>query len=537
MFQRGKQQPLPNARLPKLPADPGFDDLQYLLGQAQRECGRAIELPWTSTVTGSPFMLAVRCETSGGDPQWTMHAGVGELARVLWTYQTGDLQLVVNLVLAESAGGQLQDHMQQGSYAAAPKPPASGAPEPGAAYAQTVGAPAAAAAGQTVSQQKAKAILEGDLTNMQLPNLLQSVVMSKMTGRLGIQNSQGQADVFFEDGVPLHAQVGTSQGDQGVVELITWEEGQFHFYPGERTTHRSVGKRLDLLLMEGVALLDQSKYLKSAGVKMESYLMRRHKTIKESDFEQTVSRGAPIDLALQKQVYQSIDNTSTLFDILRRLPLARAQWTPVLFNLITCDLVAVTDRAPVVTIDKPAPLEALGIDRASIQAAVAALQRPETGLFTYPAFLYFLEQEHFRFQSFGWPYSVIIFEMRFRPHGPQDAPLPMTTAAVKEIARRISAIKRGSDLLAHYETFDYACLLPNTTAAAAGIFAGRIMEVVRGEPVPETPDPRSITLALGVSCVPDDCRDLGLMLAAARKARDRAKEQGVPFLLYKDSGG
>ena len=40
-----------------------------------------------------------------------------------------------------------------------------------------------------------------------------------------------------------------------------------------------------------------------------------------------------------------------------------------------------------------------------------SLRRPDSGFFTYPAFLYFLEQEYFRAYRTGSPMSVAIFQM------------------------------------------------------------------------------------------------------------------------------
>lgn len=526
--------------MPKLSADPGFPDLQYALSQAQKNAGRQVELPWTSAGGQGAFMLTVKSDPSLGDPVWTMHTGAGEQPQVNWTYQSGDMQLILNLALAESSGGQLQDVHQAGAYAAAPKPKGDGQASPPAS---TAAPPSASLAASQVSPAQvdtgthSRAILEGDLKNMQVPNLLQSVVMSKMTGRLGIQGDQGSADIYFEEGVPVHAQVASNKGDMALIELLTWDEGLFQFSSDERTTHRSVNKRLDAILMEGIALVDQHKFLTAHGLKLQSYLLRKQKSVTEAQFEEAIAKGAPLDLTLQKRFYQAVDNRSTLFDLLRKMPMQKTDWVPLMFNMITCELLTVTDKAPLVTQEFKLPLESINVDHAAIQSVVKSLQRPETGLFTYPAFLYLVEQEYLRFESCGIPFTIIVFEMRFRPTGPQGPLEPLPPAAVKEIAQRIATVKRTMDLLAHYETFDYACMLPNTNSASGAMFAGRVLEVIRSAPVPETPDVRSISLSLGVASVPEDCKDLGMLLAAAREAKNRAKEKNSQVVLYKEMTG
>jgi hypothetical protein len=540
MFQPKKQQQaqITNIRLPKLPHNPGFEDLQELHGQAAKIRGRTVELPWTSVELRKNFMLSLKVDPDAGEPMWTMFSGDGEDARKIWEYPTGDMQLILNIVLGESTGGQLQDIAQQGAYAAAPKKPAGSEKEDTASNYQTATNKAAHQLEPSLTDtgtRRARSILEGDLKNMQVQNLLQSITLSKMTGRLGIVGASCNADVYFEEGAPTHAQSGTEQGEIALIELLMWNDGQFQFYQDERTSHRTVNKRLDSLLMEGMALLDQNNYLTAQGVTVQSYLLRKHKELSEAQFEQLVAKGAPLDMMLQKRFYQLVDNKSNLLEILRKLPLSKMDWIPVMFNMLTCDLLTATNKAPLVTLERTLPLEAIGIDESAIDTAVKALQRSETGLYTYPAFLFFLEQEGNRFEAFKWPYSLIIFEMRYRPTGPQGPLEPLPNAAVKEISGRIAGIKRKTDFVGHFETFDYACLLSNTNTEPASIFANRIVEVIRSAPVPQTPDIRSISLHIGVACAPDDCANLGLVLAAAKQARNRAKEQGIPIALFRDT--
>jgi GGDEF domain-containing protein len=538
MFQPKKQQPsqISNVRLPKLPSNPGFDDIQYAVGQAQKSRGRTVELPWSAG--HASFMLSLVVDPDGNEQTWTMHAGDGPDTRVLWTYPTGDLQLILNLILGESSGGQLQDKAHQaGAYVSAVKPPEERkeAQTANQGYSQPHSTPTwQLDPSLTDSTTRARAILSGDLANMQVPNLLQSVVLSKMTGRLGVVAEQGSSDLYFELGVPVHAQIGTTMGDLAIIELLMWDDGQFQFYPDERTSHRTVTKRLDSLLMEGVTLVDHNKFLLEHGVKSQSFLLRKQKNIAEAQFEQMVQKGSPVDLAVQKRFYQAIDNKSTLYDVLRKVPLPKTEWIPIMFNMISCDLVSVTDKAPLVTTERQSPLKSFGIDQAAIETVSKALQRSETGLFSFPAFLYFLDLEFNRFKSFGWPFSVAVLEMRYRPTGPQGQLETLPLAAIKEISNRISSITRKTDFFAHFETFDYVVLLSNTNTAAAAMFCNQTSEVIRSAPVPQTPDVRSISISMGVASLPEDCAEIGTLLSAAREAKNRAKERSVPLALFKD---
>ncbi len=538
MFQSKKQQQanLSNIRLTKLPASPGFADLQYALVHSQKNSRRTIELPWTSTETHTPFMLALRSDSAGGDPSWTMYAGDGEDARVLWSYSSGDMQLILNLALTESSGGKLQDITQAGSYMATAKPQdGKESSSTTGNYQPVQGTPTTEVLPvQTETGKRARSILEGDLKNMQVPNLLQSVVLSQMTGRLCVQSAQGTANIFFEEGVPVHAEVGTSKGDLSMIELLMWCDGQFQFFHDEHGTARSINKRLDSLLMEGMALLDQNRYISAQGVTPQSYLLRKNPNLSEAQFEQMVAHGAPLDLPTQKRFYQAIDNKSTLFELLRRLPLDKTEWIPLMFNMLSCSLITATETKPHVARDNNTELEPIKVDQSVAKTVIKALKRTETELFTFPAMLYFLQQEVSRFEAFGWPFSLVVFEMRFHQIGSEDVLEPLPSGAVRELAHRIATVKRPTDLIGHYETFDYACILPNTNIAGAAMFTNRLSEVLQSEPVSMLPEGARISLALGVASIPEDCRDLGLILAAAHEAKNHAKERKVPIILFRD---
>src|SRR5207253_471416 len=130
----------------------------------------------------------------------------------------------------------------------------------------------------------------------QPPSLLQSIAIAKMTGRLLVQSDTDTAEIFFEDGTPVHAATREGGGESAIVDLMLWEVGDFQFMPDEKSNQKTVTRRLESLVMEGVSLLDQHRFLLGQNVKMESYMLRNHASLSEQDFEKAVSKGAPVDL-------------------------------------------------------------------------------------------------------------------------------------------------------------------------------------------------------------------------------------------------
>jgi hypothetical protein len=536
MFRPKNPQPT-SFRLPKLQTILKDSDLQFLLQEAGNRPGITIELPFlTGTRT---YMLTVKLDSESYEPMWSYYRGDDDRAQMLWQHPTGDINLVLNLCAGETG----QEGADYTSVSAIQHmhhlhPAVVDAPK------QTSNQPTLSAAADTLRMTGTTtgsgplpgkiASLEGDLSNMQIPTLLQSINMSKMTGMLQITQASTVASIYFEDGVPTHAESPEATGDQAIVELITWEEGEFHFYPNDRKSDRTVKRRVDALLMEGVTLLDQNKYVKEQGLKPTSYLIRAHERITEDQFKQALTKGAPLDFETQKRFYGFIDNISTLIDVLRRMPMIKIEWVPIMFNLLSCGLVKLSDTPPagMVPVAPLVNLPPYEIDRVALQSVLKSITRQETGLFTYPAFLFMLEQEFSKAAALGMPLSLIVFEPKLRV-GDASQPFPMQY--VRELVRRIESVKRPFDVLGHFETFDYALYMPNTQLKGAKVFAARLMEMFSADPF--VPRPLGVlTMFFGISSAPEDTMELPVLLSAAREGKRRSVETGSPVHTLRELG-
>ncbi|MBK9142027.1 MAG: DUF4388 domain-containing protein [Candidatus Melainabacteria bacterium] len=553
MFQPpGKQQQHPqqrSVRLPKQSGLPAYGDVQFLMQEAQKMCGRVVELPFSSSDRKSDFVLSVRFESRDNDPEqimdpeWALTQYTGGPPKIVWKHPSRDLSLMCNLVASAAGADQLQDVIPSSAIygsAAEPLGGSTGAYNPvatasGIQPTQIPGTGTTSEAAAIIFEPPrpgAKATLEGDLNKLQVPNLLQSINLAKMTGRLDVKTKTEQCEVFFQEGIPLHCKIKESSGDSALTELITWLQGEFRFWPDEKTSDRTINKRLDSVLMEGVALLDQSKYLDSAGLKQESCLVKKNAMISEEEFAKRVEKGAPIPLEPQLDFYELIDNRNTLFDLLRKRPMTKTEYVPILFNLVSCGLVQVTDQAP--TQDRLARLKALGINDNEFQSVVKSLTRAETGILSYHAFIYFLDQEYLRYEYFNVPFSLVIFSLGYRRDAEGVRVEALQMLAVRRAMQRIGLVKRQVDVLGHFKTFDFAIMLPNTNSAAAGALANRIADVLREAPLSSDMDSRSLAMAFGVATVPEDCVDLDKLLSAAVKARDYAKDTNRRVVLARD---
>jgi GGDEF domain-containing protein len=503
--------------------------MQFISQEALKIVGRLVELPFSSVDKKEDYIIAVRYDHEEGDPQWSLFQVIEGGNLTIWQHPTRDLTLICNLVTSASGSQQVEEMMPtdvlMGSRATVTAKIIGGTPtteEDRITFEPPVSGK--------------KATLEGDLKKLQVPNLLQSISLAKMTGRLDIRTKSEGAEVYFEDGVPLHCRTKDATGDLGLVELICWTEGEFRFWPDTKNTLRTINKRLETMLMEGIALLDQATYLETNHLKPESCLVKKNTMISEDEFKTRLSKGAPIDFERQLDFYELIDNRHTLVDLLRKRPLSKSEWVPILFNLVSCGLVQITDQAP--TQNRLSILKPLGVDENQVQAVMKNMIRTETGIMSYPAFVYFLDQEFLRYEYFNHPFSLVVFSMGQR-RGTAQSPYVETLQmlAVRRAMQRISLVKRHVDLLAHHETFDYAMLLPNTNSAAAFALATRIADVLREAPLTSDMDVRSLALAFGVATVPEDCQEMDKLMQLARKARDAAKQNSQRVVLARDIVG
>jgi len=503
------------------------DCLSDALEKAREAAGRMVEITWPKLEADISMILSVIYQPQQGDPIWQFSEGTFRQMRDIWRYASGDPVLIHSLVMAECTGevSAVSDNSIGGG--AISKFVAN---TPSSYSTSLLGLQATSGTRYPVvsaSKSSRDATMEGDLTDMSVPNLLQSITMSKMTGRLFVDTGQAASELYFQDGNLVHALAVDVVGDQALMELVTWEKGKFYFYRDEKTEQRTIQRRLDAVLMEGITLLDQSKYLLSRGLTMESYLDKKFPNLSEAEFDAKVAQGAPVPPDEQKAFYLQLDGCSTLFDLLRKRPMVKKDWVSITFNLVNCDLITISKKPT--RVDKTAFLESVSIDSAAVERVRTLLSRPDSGIMSFPSFHYFLDQEAQRFQQYGTPCTLVIFEMRMLLPNKLE---PLSIPACKEAARRINTVIRSLDILAHFETLSYALLLPSTEGPAAAMLAHRILETVRGSAL--LPGVDSLAMAFGIASMPDDCRDMGLLVSAAKAAKMVAQRNNYPIVMFKD---
>jgi CheY-like chemotaxis protein len=110
-------------------------------------------------------------------------------------------------------------------------------------------------------------VLRGSLSQMNVIDLMQSLEMGRKSCQLTLNKDDEKCDVYFTEGQVVHAEYGSSKGDEAVFKVLRWTGGNFQLDFEGKTTETSTQLNTQGLLMEGLRLLDESN--RDAGDKTE----------------------------------------------------------------------------------------------------------------------------------------------------------------------------------------------------------------------------------------------------------------------------
>jgi diguanylate cyclase (GGDEF)-like protein len=375
-------------------------------------------------------------------------------------------------------------------------------------------------------------LLSGNLALLHITNLLQSISMGHMTGRLHIEPQAGPLDIFFEAGLPVHAVSRQSSGEETFLEVVALNNGIFAFEPSLRTDVRSINSPIDSLILKGIQVLDCLGMLEAAGVTADSIVHRAKQGLSEAGFEECIKQGAPLDLALQKRFYITIDGQKSVKQLADTLNLARSEWIPVVANLIKLKLASFTKGGQVAKRVITVPPKR--IDLVVVEQFAHNIKRPDTGAFTYPCFHYFLNQEYQRYKRTESPVAVILLDLKLQKTSSGTARGVVTPQCLAFVVQCIQPLKRELDLIMHYEGQTLAVLLPHTHAQEAINLARRISTAVVEGKFLVGMEKLNVSAVLGVASIPGDVTTAGELLAAAEMAKEKAHMSADGIQLFSD---
>lgn len=105
--------------------------------------------------------------------------------------------------------------------------------------------------------------LEGSLSHLDLPGVIQMLAHSRQTGALYVNAGVADGTIFFEAGEIAHAESGDLIGEDAVVYVIKncegLEKGVYKFVPGILAGVRTVLRSVTELMLEALRSLDEER--------------------------------------------------------------------------------------------------------------------------------------------------------------------------------------------------------------------------------------------------------------------------------------
>lgn len=115
-------------------------------------------------------------------------------------------------------------------------------------------------------------LIEGGLSEISLPDLLQMFSMNKKEGRLYLTKGKDKGDIWLQDGNIIDAAIGEVVGEKALFRLLTWKAGSFRFLPAKINVPHKINRATDNLIMEGLRQYDEWESLKDKFPPMDARL-------------------------------------------------------------------------------------------------------------------------------------------------------------------------------------------------------------------------------------------------------------------------
>lgn len=162
----------------------------------------------------------------------------------------------------------------------------------------------------------------------------------------------------------------------------------------------------------------------------------------------------------------------------------------------------------------------INLDKTLLNQVHNMLSEPTTGLLSYPAFIFFLFREFARYQRYGPPLAVVVFEIGMKM---ENEIVPLPPPAVAAIVENIRSVASPLDMICMIGGGEFAALLISRNGAGAMDFAADLQAAIR--------DSR-LCIAIGAASIPETCTHPEVVVAAARQAKEMAKSSPIPYVLF-----
>lgn len=364
-----------------------------------------------------------------------------------------------------------------------------------------------------------KAALNGNLKVLNITNLLQSILLGQMDGRLSLMRPGESVQIYFAEGRPVHAEGNKGQGEECILKIISWKAGDFAFEENISCKETTITRSVEHLILEGVLLMDFNEFLAGAGYEAEAVLEKSDPNLSEAQFEETVTKGEPVDLRLLKTIYLQVDGKKTVEDLCSIVIMPDSLRIHAFSNLLKTKVLKVKAAKPAAKKEK---IEAKVFDTSAIISVQNQLMSPVQGLYNYAAFLFLTDY----FLKFSPDRNLSLLLCKLQNNQEKSAtgaPSRTNTAnQYRELIESIESIQGFKGSIFQYDGIDIVISISGLNSFAASNMAERIMRATKAAPS----SGKLLIKAMGVASFPNDGANLGLLLGALEAAAEQAAQKG-----------
>jgi len=100
----------------------------------------------------------------------------------------------------------------------------------------------------------------GTITSIKLTDLIQLGCLSRSSIDIEVLSNSDKGNIYIGSGRVLHAQTGNLQGEEALLKILGWENGQFTTYPCNPVDTVSIDKPVEHLLLQSYRLKDENRF-------------------------------------------------------------------------------------------------------------------------------------------------------------------------------------------------------------------------------------------------------------------------------------
>lgn len=382
-------------------------------------------------------------------------------------------------------------------------------------------------------EEKDTLSFEGSLKALPSFGLLQTISLNKNSGVLEVSHSNGVMQIFFDGGKPIHAVNNELEGVDVLYQFLLQEDGFFRFLPNRRPEKQTIQVRVEAFIIEAAALFDETKYLSSLGLTMYSGLFPKEYFADYNALSEALQkRGAVCDQDIWN-LYEALEDTHIAAEVMERTELPQRRWTHALYQLVMAGLVSISNDG----LDDEDLSERLisswSYDKKKVDEFVIGLHDPRTGLLRFEFLVWLVEREFERARTQMWPLAIIIFEIRKRNKSFAEMPSGDKEVVLSTLAE-IADCKRSIDWLAHFESDQFAVLMPGLDINLAAMFAKNFVDICTRNLGKLKDGQSDWEYSFGISSIPGDTIEWQKMIGFASEAQRKARISRQGFTTHKD---